>query len=245
MDFDFTVNNLFDELCRLQEINKTLAVRQPYEALTIVAENEAMREIDQKQAEIRDTKASMRNLYLKLKKERKDTFLISTGYLFGKLLKLTTYEEALQFRTICVNEHNENERLFVNRLGVEFMDLSGKPTKDRQQDHEDRKQEIVRELMTMVSKEKLDEMIDEGIKVDRQVKQREALQHRERQEQLARPRSGNSSRNGNEMKESKQQDSLGLPLPQAQRDNGHRRRKRPSIEMVVTFDEEDEARHTG
>ena len=112
-----------------------------------------MREIDQKQAEIADTKASIRNLYLKLKKERKDTFLISSGYLFGKLVNLTSYEEAEQFRKICLDEHNEKERLLVNRLGVEFMDLSSKPTKDRQQDHDDRKQE----------------MIDEGIRIDRQL----------------------------------------------------------------------------
>ena len=245
LDFDFVVDNLFDELCRLQGINETPAVRQPYEALTIVADNEAMREIDQKQADIRDTKAGLRNLYLKLKKERKDTFLISTGYFFGKLVKLTTSEEAMQFRTSCENEHEEKEKLLINRLGVEFIELSSKPTKDRQSDHDDRKEEIVRELMNMVSKQKLDEMIDAGIEEDRRVKQREALQHREKQRELQRPKSGNSSRDAKEMKESKQQDSLGLPIPQAQRDNGQKKKKRQSIEMVVTFEKENGSRHTG
>ena len=80
---------------------------------------------------------------------------------------------------------------------------------------------------------------------NRRIKQREASRDRGRQEQLERPRSGNSSRDAIEMKESKQQDSLGLPLPQAQRDNVREKKKRPSIQMIVTFDEEDEDRHTG
>ena len=245
LDFDFAVDNLFDELSRLQEIDDTPALRQPYQALTVVADNEAMREIEQKEADIVDIKANLRNLCLKLNKNRKDTFLISTEYLFSKLMQLTSHDEATQFRTACLREHDDKEELYIKQLGIEFMDLSSKPTKDREQDHDDRKEQIVRELGNMVSRIELNEMIDDGIKADRRVKQREAMRQSGRQRQLARPRSENRSRDSKEMKESKQQDGLGLPIPQAQRDDQQKEKKRPSIEMSVTFEEENGSRHTG
>ena len=65
-----------------------------------------------------------------------------------------------------------------------------------------------------------------------------------RQESIVQ-RSGNSSRDFREMKESKQQDSLGLPIPEAQRDDEQKKRKRQSIEMIVTFDEENGSQHAG
>ena len=208
------MDNLFDELSKLQGINDTSALRQPYQAFTDTADNEAMQQLDQKEADIAAAKAGLRNLYLKLKKERKDTFEIATGYLFGKLTNLTSYNEAAEFRASCIKEHNDKEELYIKQLGIEFMDLSSKPTNDRKQDHDDRKEQIVRELGSMVSRNELNEMIDEGIKADRRVKQREARAQSERQKQLAGPRSGNRSREQKEMKESKQQDSLGLPIPQ-------------------------------
>ena len=47
------------------------------------------------------------------------------------------------------------------------------------------------------------------------------------------------------MKESKQQDRLGLPIPQAQRDDKQQKKKRPSIEMIVTFEEGNGSQHGG
>ena len=217
LDFGFVVDNLFDELSRLQEVNNTPELRQPYQALTDKADNKLTQENEQKVDEIRNTKASFRNYYLKLKKDRKETFSISTGYIFSKLVTLTSYEEADEYRTSCSEEHNEREKLEINQLRIEFITLSSKPTKDRQQNHDDRRQEIVRQLMSMIPRNELNEMIDEGVRIDREVQQIEALAHREQQRQLTRPRSGNSGRDAREMKESKQQDSLGIP--QAQREN--------------------------
>ena len=153
-------------------------------------------------------------------------------------MTLIGYEQADQFRIRCMNENEELETAEINKLGIEFMAISNKPTKERKSTDDDRKQEIVRHLMNVVPRIELNKMIDEGIKFEKQIQEKERLAQRQQQRELAGPRSGNGSRDSGEMKESKQQDSLGLPIPQAQRDNGQKKRKRPSIEMIVTFDEE-------
>ena len=99
--------------------------------------------------------------------------------------------------------------------------------------------------MNMVPRSELNDMIDEGITIERQVQDRERLARLQQQRELAGPSSGNSSRDSGEMKESKQQDSLGLPIPQAQRDIGQQRERRPSIEMIITFNEENGSEHIG
>ena len=101
------------------------------------------------------------------------------------------------------------------------------------------------QLINMLPRNELSELIDEGVRLDKEVQQKETLAHLQRQNELAQPKSGNSSRDTMEVKESKQQDDLDLPIPQAQRDDATPGKRRPSIEMIVTFDEENGSRHTG
>ena len=246
LDFGYTVDNLFDELSRLKEVDDTPELRRPYKSLTDRIENRLALEREQKQNEIEEAKVNLRNQHLTLKRNRREyTFLLTTGFIFSKLTTLIGYNEADTFRQKCIEEHEELETTEINKLGIEFMEISSKPTKERKSTDDDRKQEIVRLLMNMVPREQLNNMIDEGIQTERLVQERERLmqQQQQQQRQLAGPRSGNSGRDSREMKESKQQDSLGLPLPQAQRDNGQQRGRRPSIQMIVTFDEENGSEH--
>ena len=244
LDFDYTVDNLFDELSRLKEVDDMTELRRPYKSITDEIENRLALEREQKENEIEETKVNLRNQYLTLKRNRRETFSITTGFIFSKLVTLIGYNQADEFRVTCINEHEELETTEINKLGIEFMEISRKPTKERRSTA-DRKQEIVTLLMNRVPRRELNNMIDEGIKVERQVQERERLMQQQQQRKLAGPRSGNNSRDSREMKESKQQDSLGLPIPQAQRENGQQRRRRPSIEMIVTFDEGNGSEHIG
>ena len=232
------MDNLFDELSRLRKVDDTPELRRPYKSITDRLENRLALERDQKQNEIEETKANLRDQYLILKRNRKDTFLLTTGFIFSRLVTLIGYNQADEFRVRCINEHDELETADIKKLGIEFMDLSIKPTKERRSIDDDRKQEIVRLLINRVPRKELNDMIDEGIKIEKRIQQQERLAQQQQQRELAGPRSGNISRDSREMKESKQQDSLGLPIPQAQRENGQQRGRRPSIEMTVTFDEE-------
>ena len=163
-------------------------------------------EREHKQNEIEEAKVNLRNQYLTLKRNRIDTFLLTIGFIFSKLTTLIGYNEADIFRQKCIEEHEELETNEINKLGIEFMEISRKPTKERKST-DDRKQEIVRLLMNMVPREQLNNMIDEGIQTERLVQERERLmqQQQQQQRQLAGPRSGNSGRDSREMKESKQQ----------------------------------------
>ena len=223
LDFDYTVDNLFGELSRLQEVNDTPEFRQPYQAITDIIENRLALEREQNENEIEDSKVNLRNQYLTLKRDRRETFLITTGFIFSRLVTLIGYNQTDEFRARCINEHEELETREINKLGIEFMEISRKPTKQRKSTDDDRKQEIVTQLMNMVPRRELNDMIDEGIKVERQVQEKERLAEQQQQRELAGPTSGNSGGDSREMKESKQQDSLGLPIPQAQRDNGQQR----------------------
>ena len=76
------------------------------------------------------------------------------------------------------------------------------------------------------------ELIDEGIKLQKEV------DRRERQQQLGGAvRSGNSNSYRSRSRESQQQNGLDLPIPRAQRDA---QRRRESISMIVTLHEDQE-----
>ena len=256
LDFDYVVDNLFDELSKLQKVDNTPELRQPYQMLTKQVDREAIQSNQQQQQnDLKEAKDSLRNYYLKLKKDRKDTFLITTGFLFSKIVQLSSYEEADAYRTLCINAHNELERKEISKLGIEFMAISGKATKHRTPADHERKLKIIDELRKLVPRTRLNQMIEESMSLEKRIKERESLAYlqqqqqrpRQQQRQIVQPRSGNIARGPREMMESKQQDSLGLPVPQAQRENGIRepRKRRESVEMIVTFEEESDARQTG
>ena len=158
LDFDFIVDNLFDELSRLQEVDDTSELRQPYQNLTDKADNRLVRSNEENADEIKHAKTSLRKYYLKLKKDRKDTFLISTDFLFSKLATLTSYEEASQYRELCVREHEEREKLERDQLRIEFIFLSSKPTKDREPDHYNQRQQVVNKLIKMLPSNELNKL---------------------------------------------------------------------------------------
>ena len=110
-------------------------MRQPYQDLTDEADNRLIQTNEEQANEIKHAKMNLRKYDLKLKKDRKDTFLISTDFLFSKLATLTSYEEASQYRELCIKEHEEREKLEIDQLRIEFIFLSSKPTKDLEPDH--------------------------------------------------------------------------------------------------------------
>ena len=60
LDFDYTVDNLFGELSRLQEVNDTPEFRRPYQAITDRIENRLASEREQKENEIEEAKVNLR-----------------------------------------------------------------------------------------------------------------------------------------------------------------------------------------
>ena len=76
------MDNLFDELSRLKEVDDTPELRRPYKSITDRIENRLALEREQKENEIEETKVNSRNQYLTLKRDRRETFLITTGFIF-------------------------------------------------------------------------------------------------------------------------------------------------------------------
>ena len=143
-----------------------------------------------------------------------------------------------------MDKHEEIEDKEMIDLGQEFMAIANKPTSDRDIRDEDRKQEILTILRKKIPQSQLNEMIQDALRTENRIKQRERAAELRRQQAERNVVNGNINEQ-KEMKESKEQDSSGLPLPQAQRENGQHRGRRPSIEMIVTFDEDNGVQHSG
>ena len=165
LDFEFIVDNLFGELLRLEEVNDTPEFRRPYEEITEKIENQAIEEKERKENEITETKTNLRNQYLIFKRNRRQSFELTTGFIFSKLVALVGNQRADEY---------------INRLGIEFMVIARKPTRERRAADDDRKQEIIRNLMNVVPGIELNKMIEEGIKVEKRVRDREQLAQAQR-----------------------------------------------------------------
>ena len=81
LDFEYTVDNLFGELSRLQEVNDTPEFRQPYQEITDRMENQLNQERERKEDEIRTTRTNLRDQYLTLKRNRRESFEMTTGFI--------------------------------------------------------------------------------------------------------------------------------------------------------------------
>ena len=182
------------------------------------------------------------NQYLILRRNRNEGFSITVGYLFDKLSLLIGDDAAAQFHQECINKNEELENEDIINLGQEFMAIAGKSTIDRNMEDDDRKREILRLLRGKVPQSQLDSMIQDANKEENRIKQREKAAELRRQRSGANVMSG---RIDDEKEEKKQQGSLGLPLPQAQRQNAAQKDRRQSIEMTVTFEEENGIEHIG
>ena len=154
-------------------------------------------------------------------------------------------DAAALYNQECINRNEEIENAEIAKLGQEFIKISGKSTLDRDMNDEDRRKEILRLLRVNVPQSQLDEMIQEGKRIENRVKQRERAAELRRQASQGQRLQVERKENIERKEERKQQDSLGLPIPQAQRENGQDRSRRPSIEMTVTFEEESGDAHIG
>ena len=228
------------EYSKIKEVPDTPQLRAPFENLTVKADVAVMQEGEEKKREIEQTKTDLRNQYLILRRNRNDRFAITVGYLFSKLSGLIGYVAADKFRQKCLDENEELQNAEIMNLGQEFMAIARKPNADRDMSDENRKREILALLQDMVPQSQLDEMVQDANKAENRVKEREKAAELRRQRLQASAATGRVNE-----EEKKQQGSLGLPLPQAQRDNRQQRGRRPSIEMTVTFEEENGIEHVG
>ena len=242
LDFDFKVDNLFMELSRIKDVPDTPEFRKPFENLTIRADEALLKQQEKRRKEIEQTKIDLRNQYLVLRRNRNERFAITEAYLVDKLTMFIGHEPANQFRQKCIDENEELENKDIADLGQEYIKIAGKSTFDRDMNDEDRRREIITMLKGRVPQSEVDEMIQEGLRIEDRVKQRERSAESRRQRSQMRATIDDESER---KEEKKQQGNLRLPIPQAQRENGQERPTRPSIQMSVTFEEENGAEHTG
>ena len=191
------------ELSRMKDVPDTPQFRAPFENLTIKADNALLQRNEEKKREIEQTKTDLKNQYLVLKRNRNERFSITEAYVVDKLTMFIGYERANQFKQRCIEE---NEELEIAKLGQEFIAIARKPTFDRDMKDEDRKREILTILRGSVPQSQLDEMVQEALREESRVKQKEKAAELRRQRVEATAATGSSK----EQKEEKKQDSLGL-----------------------------------